>query len=275
MNAFRLFILTAFVALAALMPGRGAGAQSVPDPAAVRTVDRYMHAIAANDYHTAFGLLATTQQRYFGNEANFASNASVTHYKILKYALGRPVAHPDVVEIPVNQNVTLLDVGTGRTIPATVREPVFAVRQTSGWGVKQLYQPWKAYGPNASATDHGAQIIVNRVEFFDKRVLLDCTIRNVGKTPIQILPLLKSTLTDGAGHTSGAMNDNAFPLNDIEFFKGPRIYPLHQSVGYINFALPEKKDETQSYTLSVGPAIEDGGAQTFWVSVGPFTLPKL
>jgi len=250
-------------------------AQPSPNPAAIAVVDRYMRALSARDWQTAYGLLAGSQQRYFENRANFASNALATHYTILKYSLGRAIAHPDVVEVQVKQNVTLLDVGTGKTIPATVKEPVFAIRQQSGWGVKQLYQPWKAYAPNANGTNHGVEVVITRVEFFDKRIVVDCTIRNVGKVPVQILPMLKSTLTDGAGHTFAAFKEAVFPLNDVEFFKGPRIYPLHQSVGYITFVITEKKDETQSYSLAVGPAIEDGGAQTFSVPVGPFTLPKL
>jgi hypothetical protein len=274
----RRIAVIAVIAAATAAIGRSSPAGADPpraDPAAMKTVARYMRALAAREWQQAFDLLVPAQQRYFGSAANFASNPLSTHYAIRKYSLGTPLVHRDVIEVPVKQWVYVLDVGTGTEIAATVNEPVFALREQSGWGVKQLYQPWKAYAPNATGTNNGVEVTVNRVEFFDRRVTLDCTIRNAGKTPVQILPLLKSTLNDGAGHVYAAMSEATFPLNDLEFFKGPRIYPSHQAVGFINFGVPEKRDETSAFTLTVGPAIEDGGAQTFSVSVGPFALPKL
>jgi len=246
-----------------------------PDPGAIAAVTQYVRAVSRGDFSAAYDLLTVSQQRYFLNAKNFASNAQAAGYTIRRYAVAGTRSHGSIVEVVVRQDVSFLDITSRRKVNGTVREPYFALRENGAWRVKQLYQPWKSYAPNASGSAAGVEVVVDRVEFYDERVRVDCTIRNLGTTPVQVLPLGKTTLDDGSGAKIPAMNEMTFPLNDLGFYEGLRLYPGRQAAGYINFAVSGKKDETQAFTLTVGPAIHDAAEQTFTIMVGPFSLPKL
>lgn len=246
-----------------------------PDPAALSAVTRYVQALVRGDYRSAYGLLTNAQQRYFIDVNNFASNNKTTDYHIRRFSVLGAVSHGAVVEVVVHQDISVLDRATGRNVDGKIREPYFALRENGAWRVKQLYQPWKAYAPQASASSQSVTVTVDRIEFYDQRLRFDCRIRNDGSTPVQILPLNKSTLDDGSGSKIAALDTATFPLNDVGFFEGVRLSPGAQTAGFINFPVTHKADETQSFTLALGPAIFDGAEQTFSIVVGPIRLEKL
>ena len=96
--------------------------------------------------------------------------------------------------------------------------------------------------------------------------------RNVGATPLQVLPLLKTTLRID-GSTVAALNTADFPLNDRRFFEGARIYPFHQLVGYINFPYATAADVDASIAFTIGPIVQDGAQGPLTATVGPIRLP--
>lgn len=246
-----------------------------PDPAAIAAVSAYVADAARGDFSAAFGLLTAEQQRYFGNANNLASNSRASGFVIHSYKVIGQLSHGDIVEAMVEQHASFTDISSGKAVPGVVREPYFALRENGAWRVKELYQPWKSYAPDASGSMQGIEVAVKRVEFYDKRVRLDCTIRNAGRVGVQVLPLAKSTLDDGSGSKIPAMNDATFPLNDMGFFEGMHLAPGQQAVGFINFPLAQKTDTDQTLTLTVGPAIADGAEQTFSIVVGSMHLAKL
>ena len=259
----------------ALFAQPGAVRANAPDPKALDAIRAYISALSRQDAAGAFALLTPAQQHYFGNARNFASNLTATQYRILSFSFARETArNPNLVEVDVAQRVSYLDATTEHTAAANVIEAYFALRRDGRWGVKELYQPWKSYAPQATGRSGGLVVIVDRIEFFDQRVRVVCTLRNLGKKPLQVLPLLKSTLRLGAGEYA-AIDTDDFALNDREFFEGVRIYPEHQAVGYINFGLTERVDAGTIATVSVGPAVEDGSSAPVSVSVGPIKLDKL
>ena len=254
-----------------------AGASPAPvhnfDPPVV-AVTQYVDALASGDYGRAFAMLTAAQQQYFGNPRNFASNAAASQYKIGKFSLDSALSHGSIVEVVVHEEVSFYDIATHQPVKAAIREPYFALRENGQWRVKQLYQPWKSYAPNASGEAEGVSVTVARVEFFSQRVRLDCAIRNDGTKAVQVLPLGTTQLDDGHGAKIHAINEAQFPLNDVGFFEGFRLEPGRQAVGFINFPLA-RRDAPLRFTLALGPAIQDGADRTFDVVVGPFDLPKL
>ena len=267
--------LIATLPLASWLALFGASPQPVQnsDPPAV-AVTHYVHALAAGDYQRAFGLLTAAQQRYFGNARNFASNAAAARYTIEKFSLQSARSHGSIVEAIVGEDVTYYDIASRQMVKSSVREPYFALHESGVWRVKQLYQPWKSYAPNATGQVQQVSVTVARVEFYDQRVRLDCAIRNDGPKAVQVLPLDETELEVAGGAKIKAMNEPQFPLNDVGFFEGLRLEAGHQAVGFINFPLA-KRDEALRLTLALGPAIQDGANQTFNVVVGPIELPKL
>jgi len=244
------------------------------DTHAIAAVTQYVTALSHNDYASAYALLTSAQQHYFGNVNNFASNARATQYAIHKFEIVSALPHDQVVEITVSQQATFVNAATGAVVSGAVKEPYFALLENGAWRVKQLYQPWKSYAPNITGSAQGIAITVHRIEFYDKRIQIDCTIRNGSTTPAQVLPLGKSVLDDGAAKVP-ALNDATFPLNDLGFFEGLRLLPGHQASGYINFPVARKKDQEQTLTMTVAPAIFDGAEQPFGVVVGPIHLKTL
>ncbi|MBV8170671.1 MAG: hypothetical protein JO219_01940 [Candidatus Eremiobacteraeota bacterium] len=245
-----------------------------PDPGAVAAVNAYVGALSHHDFHAAYALLDPAQQSYFGNVQNFASNTLSTQYTIQKFSLISALPHQNVVEFTVRETVSFLDVNTKSKVNAVVKEPFFALRANDTWRVKQLYQPWKSYAPEVSGSAQGITVTVHRVQFYDKRIQVDCSVANTSPNPVQVLPLGKSVLDDGAAKIP-ALNSADFPLNDVRFFEGLRLLPRQDASGYINFPVTQKKDEDQTFTLTVAPAIFDGAEQTFPIVVGPIHLNKL
>jgi hypothetical protein len=245
-----------------------------PVQGAVDAVNAYINALVKHDFDAAFALLPSGQQSYFGNVKNFASNMQSTQYTIHKFSLISALSHGEIVEFTSSEDVTFLDVNTRHPVSATVKDPYFALHENGSWRVKQLYQPWKSYASEVAGSAQGVTVTVHRVQFFDKRVQLDCTVLNGSATPVQVLPLGKSVL-DVGGAKIPALNSATFPLNNVAFFEGLRLLPKQQTSGYINFPVAQKKDENQTFTLTVAPAIFDGAEQTFAIVVGPIRLNKM
>lgn len=265
-------LIAALVAGAACAGGAAATAAPTPDPGAVDAVKRYVTALEQPDAAAAYRLLTPAQQHYFGNARNFASNYAATRYRITAFSIAKVTRRgADDVQVDVVQTVSFYDITTEKTSTAHVTEPYFALRTNRMWGVKEIYVPWKSYAPNAQATSGGITAIVNRIEFFDRRIRVYCTLRDLGSKPVQVLPLLRSTMTIG-GKTVAALDTADFPLNDEEFFEGARVYPMHQAVGYINFELPSRSDTDLKATITIGPVVADGASQPAFVTIGPLDL---
>jgi hypothetical protein len=271
----RPFVVAALAALLVIGATPAPAPRPSPDPAATAAVSAYVAAVARGDFDTAFGLLTAEQQRYFGNAHNLASNAKATGFVIHSYKVIGQLSHGAIVEAMVEQHASFTDIASGKPIAGVVREPYFALSENGAWRVKELYQPWKSYAPNASGSAQGVEVVVHRIEFYDTRLRFDCTIRNTGSVGVQVLPLAKTTLDDGSGAKIPAMNEATFPLNDMGFFEGTHLQPGRQTVGFINFPIAQKKDQDMTLSLSVAPAIADGAEQTFNIVVGPIHLTKL
>ena len=271
------FRTAAALAFSILVAGAGlAGASgATADDAAVAAVKQYVGDLAAGRIDHAFTLLTTAQQRYFGNARNFASNYTTTDFQIVRWSVAASRMHdPALAEVDVDQTTSFFDIAAGRTMQAHATEPYFALRSGGSWGVKEIYVPWKSYRPKTQGRTGSLEVTVDRVEFYDRRVQVDCTLRDVGSKPLQVLPLLKSTLTLGAT-TAAALAAPDFPLNDRQFYDGVRLYPLHQIVGFINFPLSSRSDRSYTARLVVGPVVEDGAAGPGTVVVDAIALPKL
>ena len=255
--------------------GAGArGASPAPDLGAVDAVRRYVTALEKPDAQAAYALLTTAQQRYFGDARNFASNYSTTGYRIVAFSIAKTTTRgAGLVEVDVAQTASFYDITTGRTTTAQVTEPYFALRSGGAWGVKEIYVPWKSYAPKAKATAGGVTAIVDRIEFFDHRVRVYCTLRDLGDKPAQVLPLLRSTMSTG-GAAVAVLDTADFPLNDEQFFEGVRLYPLHQAVGYMNFPLASRADGDVNVTITIGPVVTDGASSPATITIGPFELRK-
>jgi hypothetical protein len=249
-------------------------ATPAPGPGAVAAVKRYVTALEKPDAAAAYALLTAAQQRYFGNARNFASNYAATGYRIAGFSVAKVTARSaDIVQVDVAQTASFFDIAMQKPSTAQMTEPYFALRTNGAWGVKEIYVPWKSYAPNAQASGGGVTAIVNRIEFFDHRIRVYCTLRDLGSKPVQVLPLLRSTMTIG-GKSVAAIDTADFPLNDEQFFEGARIYPLHQAVGYINFPLASRSDADLKATITIGPVVADGAPQPSFVTIGPLDLRK-
>jgi len=275
MIAIRMTTLAIAFVLAAAVSVTGADAPSAVDSGAVDAVKRYVAALAKPDPESAYRLLTPAQQRYFRNVRNFASNYATTGYRVLSYSIAKAtLRNPNLAQIDVSQTTSYYDVAAEHTATVSGTEPYFALRSNGKWGVKEVAVPWKSYAPKASGRAGGLVIIIDRIEFFNHFVQVDCTLRNLGPKPIQVLPLLQSKFNTGK-ESAAAIDRAEFPLNDRQLFEGARIYPFHQVVGYITFPWSSRADEDVTATLVVGPAVEDGSKGPMKVIVGPMQLRRL
>lgn len=264
-------MLAASLAALVLALGTGTAGPSTAQDA----VKAYLAALHAQDMRAAFARLTPSQRKYFISIGNFASNFESTAYALERYKLGTTIPHGNgTYEIDVRETFQVRDAATGARLRVTTDEPYFAIEEDGAMGVKQIGQPWRAYALDARGEAQGLLVRVVRVEYFDRRVQLDCVFYNRGRVPITILPLLKSTLSIDGARPVAAFSDARFPLNDKALFKGPIIAPGTGVSGYISFPLAAKVDAAQRLGLVVAPALAQSAEAPFSVSVGPFDLPK-
>ncbi len=240
--------IIALGALALALAGAAPTPRPTADPGALQAVTQYVAALSHADYAAAYGLLTSAQQRYFGDVNNFASNSRSTKYVIHKYSIIGSLSHGNVVEAIVRQETSFVNLATGGRVDGSVREPFFALRENGAWRVKQLSQPWKAYAVGTSGSAQGVEVTVYRVEFYDKRIEVDCTIRNGSKTAVQVLPLGKSVLDDGANKVP-AMNERELPAQRRRVLRGisaaarPAASGVHQ---LLRVAAPGRRSDVHA-----------------------------
>jgi hypothetical protein len=252
----------------------GSGPTSPPQPAlthlsqAQRSVfDAYLGALSRGDYAAAFALLTREERRYFGSPENFASGFVADGLKISSYkAIGLTPFSGGVV-VSVSEDFQFNDPGHAIPVKAKGRVDYGLINEDGKVRVKDPSHPWLAVVPkNATVTQDGLRVTVNKVSFFTGRVEVLLTFSNIADTTVTLLPYGRSVLRDAAGTAYHPIETKLPGLTDRNLRLGLRLPSDAQYTGALTFLTPNRFTP-QSLSLTIAPQLRDGADAPFEVDL--------
>ena len=259
---------TALILAAALLGTAAPTPAPAQLTAAQRSVlDRYLSALEQGRYDRAFALLTSSEQRYFGTPANFASGFKADGIKIFSYHPVKVAPFSGGVVVTVFEQMQFDDHAHAQPIPSKARVLYGLISEGGGVRVKDPYHPWLAVIPKTTAvTQDGLRVNVRKVSFFTGRVEVMLTFANVGDTTVTLLPYGRSVLRDDGGKTYHPIETTLPGLTDRNLRLGLRLPSDAQYTGSLTFLTPDRF-APKGLTLTVAPELRDGADAPFEVEL--------
>jgi hypothetical protein len=234
---------------------------------------RYLDALVRGDYAAAFALLSDDERRYFRSAANYGSVFAADRVKVDAFrVLGSTRTAKGTVAL-VSERIEFFDHARQSPGTATVKVPYGLVPRGAGLGIKDPYHPWRAYAPSGVAvTVHRIRAIVRKVSFFTGRLEIVATFQNLGDTPVTILAYGRTALRDETGKSYPLIASNLSSLTDKTLYTGLRLPGSGEYTGALTFQTPDRFTP-KTLTLTVAPALLDGGDEPFQLPLPTYVLP--
>jgi hypothetical protein len=265
----------AVAAAAAMLIAAAPAAEWGPVPAGSQTalVRRYVDALAARRYGTAFALLEPAARAYFRTPAHFASSFVADDFSILRYRLTGSRGDARFRVYVARENVRVRDPARDRDGTATVDVPYGVRGSGANARVKDLGRPWKAYALGATASVDALRVTVKKIAFYDKHISLVVTFANYGDSYVTVLPYGRSALRDNLGHFYRPAV-RAVPARAAQrLLLGVHLAANEQITGSLDFAAAHVSGAARRFTLTAAPNVRDGADVPFSVDVSHIDVP--
>ena len=256
------------VALLAAAPAPSIKLEPVPHNAQTAVVTAYLRALQSGAYAAAYALLNPQARAYYRSAANFRSVFEADRFRVQKFALvgtrgddrfGRVFFARETARFRDHAH------DTDDTIHVTAT--VGVVPTTTGWRIKDPGHPWNAFEAHARSEVNGLRVTVKKVSFFERRIEVVVTFANVGTVPITVLPYGKSVLRDASGTIYRIIETKDWSLTDKVLFEGALLAPNAEYTGALTFESQPLERAPQSFSLTVGPALQSGADAPFLLDV--------
>jgi hypothetical protein len=268
----RLRLVTMCVAaFAAIVPG---SAVASLDAAQRSVLQRYLGAIVAQRFEVAFALLSPSDRKYFRTSANYASVFAADQLKVRSYTiLGSKSDKLGTVAL-VSERVEFFDLQRHSPGSATAKVAYGIVNTPQGLAIKDPFHPWRALAPSdLNGVANGVQVSVRKLSFFTGRMEMVATFANRGDTAVTLLPYGRTVLRDENGKTYPPIASRLAGLTDKTLYTGLRLAPSAEYTGLMTFLTPARF-APKSLTVTIAPALEDGGDAPFVIPLPTYTLPS-
>jgi len=263
MNAFRLPALCALL-LIALRPVAAGAALSGAQHAVLQ---RYVAALAAGEFATAFSLLSPDERRYFDSSSNFASVYAADRVKIDGFEIvGSKSSKLGTVAL-VREKIEFYDSRRQSPGRATVSVAYGILPGPHGFTIKDPYHPWRALAPQGIATTTGGvRVELRKISFFTGRLEIVATFSNTGSAGVTFLPYGRTVLRDGLGKTYAPIASRLPGLTDKTLYTGLRLAPQAEYTGLMTFLTPDRF-KPKRLSLVIAPVLTDGADAPFEVAL--------
>jgi hypothetical protein len=261
------FVLACMVALIAAAPAPVPKYSPVPQNGQTTAVNTYLRNMQNGAFPAAFAMLNDEARAYYRNAANFRSVFDADGYRIQKFNLlgsrGNAAGRVYFARETASFHDHARDIDA--TVTATV--PVGVISVKGGYRIKDPGHPWRAFAPNTTLKTNGVSVVVKKVSFFSNRIEVIATFANAGDEFVTLLPYRRSVLRDDLGGVYRIIELKNWQITDKALFLGLRLAPSAQYTGFLNFEAPKLDDRARSFTLTVAPALREGGDEPFTLEI--------
>jgi hypothetical protein len=230
-------------------------------------VQRYVDAQRAGRYADAFALLTAGERAYFGDadayRGVFAADGIALRGARIVGARGDERGRVFFVR----ERIAFVDHAhdARREIEATV--PLGVLSEGGALRIKDPGKPYRAFAANATATTSGLRLTVKKVDFYPDRIDVVVTFVNTGSNFVTLLPYGKSVLRDDRGGIYRIAASKDWTITDKQLFEGVPLAPNAQYTGSLAFAAPRIGAGKRAWSLTVSPALREGGDTPFDLTV--------
>lgn len=239
----------------------------VPGGPQTAAVKKYVDALRARDYAAAFALLAADERRYFGTASAFRSVFDADGATVERASLVGARGDARARVFFVRERIAFVDHATDqrREIDATV--PIGVLPEGGVQRIKDPGKPYRAFASTSSTEASGLRVTVKKVDFFPGRIDVILTFANVGDQFVTVLPYAKSVLRDDRGGIFRVLATKDWTVTDKRLYEGIPLAPNARYTGAIAFSAARLGDVPRTWTLTVAPALREGGDQPFDVTI--------
>jgi hypothetical protein len=258
-------------ALSLLIPVRANAALEAPQRA---VLTRYLSALVAGRYDTAFALLSPKDRQYFRTSANYASVFAADQLKVASFKIVASKSDPLGTVALVVERVGFYDLRRQSPGSATAKVAYGIVRAPGGFAIKDPFHPWRAFVPSGmEGSTNGIRVAVRKLSFFTARLEMVVTFANAGTTSVTLLPYGRTVLRDGSGKTYPTIASRLPGLTDKTLYTGLILAPGAQYTGLMTFLTPDRFTPT-TLNITFAPALADGADAPFSIPLPTYTVPS-
>jgi hypothetical protein len=239
----------------------------VPHNAQTAVVKKYVDALRGGHYADAFALLTDEERTYFGNVAGYRSVFDADGFVLESASIVGARGDDRGRVYFVRERLTYVDHAsdTRREIVATV--PLGVLPEHGALHVKDPGKPYRAFASASTADASGVRVTVKKVDFFPDRIDVVVSFANLGDNFVTLLPYGKSVLRDDRGGVYRILATKNWTVTDKPLFQGVRLAPNSQYTGSLAFTAPRLGDVKRAWSLTLAPALREGGDEPFEVTV--------
>ena len=249
-------------------------AEQAPSGPAVTAALAYAAALGGGDYAKAYGMLTDAMQRYFGNVANYASVWKADRYSIANPKAVKTKSSKDLTLVALSAEVGFFDHGAQTERQGRVVLPFVVARERGGYRIDDEGHPYRSFVPPDASVDHdGAKVAVRKLSFFGRRIECTVTFENHGESFITFLPYGRTVLRDEQ-NVYRLFETRDWLLTDRRLFEGLRLAAPARYSGTLNFQADHRLDDrARTFSLTVAPALREGGEKPLEFALPPIAVP--
>jgi hypothetical protein len=239
----------------------------VPNNAQTAVVKKYVDALRTGNFDAAFALLSDDERAYYGNAASYRSVFDADGFALKSASVVGARGDDRGRVYFVRERIAFVDHANDkqREIDATV--PLGVLPEHGVLHVKDPGKPYRAFASASAADASGLRATVKKVDFYPDRIDVIVTFTNTGDNFVTILPYGKSVLRDDRGGVYRILATKNWTVTDKKLYEGARLAPNSQYTGSIAFTAPRFGDVKRTWSLTLAPALREGGDAPFDVTV--------
>ena len=239
----------------------------VPSNAQTVLVKKYVAALRDGKYDDAFALLSDDERKYYGTAASFRSVFDADGYA-LEGATVVGASGDDRGRVYfVREKIAYVDHANDKRRVIDVTVPVGVLPEHGALHVKDPGKPYRAFASASTADASGLRVTVKKVDFYPDRIDVVVTFTNAGDNFVTVLPYGRSVLRDDRGGVYRILATKNWTVTDKRLYEGVRLAPNSQYTGSLAFTAPRLGDVPRTWSLTLAPALREGGDAPFDVTV--------
>jgi hypothetical protein len=239
----------------------------VPNNAQTSAVKRYVEALRAGNYDAAFALLSDEERAYYGNAASYRSVFDADGYALRSATVVGARGDDRGRVYFVRERVAFVDHATDQRHEIDATVPLGVLPEHGALHIKDPGKPYRAFASTSAADASGLRVTVKKVDFYPDRIDVVVTFVNVGDNFVTLLPYGKSVLRDDRGGVYRILATKNWTVTDKRLYEGVPLAPNSRYTGSLAFTAPRLGDVKRTWSLTVSPALRDGGDAPFDVTV--------